>query len=373
MDIPKIDSYTHYAAPELMEYLKQETGEAPFEPLFDKIPILSCKDPSHVQSRLDFMQQQGVVCQILIPLPWIEACPAVWSNANKAARACRLANEAMSRFCNSNRQFLGVALIPTVNETILMEEYRYATQELGLVGTVLFVGPAATPPDDKCFESLYRESEQNQTPIWLHPCRPQSYADYDCYKDSKHAIWNSLGWIYDTSVAMVHMALSGVLQRYPSLKIVGHHGGGMIPFFIERFSVQSSNFDGDDTARYNDLKKFYVDTATFGYQPLNIRQCLDFFDEGRVLFGTDTPMDMSSPNSFCETACRSIRDLNLSSRKEEEDVFFRNALKFLGPRGAKVLQDVIVAQEDTSNIKAPTIPSMNVSCTVLKTRLVSRL
>ena len=32
---------------------------------------------------------------------------------------------------------------------------------------------------------------------------------------SKHQIWNTFGWIYDTSVAMVHIALAGVFRRYP--------------------------------------------------------------------------------------------------------------------------------------------------------------
>ncbi|CAN0554161.1 unnamed protein product, partial [Ectocarpus sp. 8 AP-2014] len=51
----------------------------------------------------------------------------------------------------------------------------------------------------------------------MHPCRPQSYADYDAYKGSKHQIWNTFGWIYDTSVAMVHIALAGVFRRYPGV------------------------------------------------------------------------------------------------------------------------------------------------------------
>ena len=30
-----------------------------------------------------------------------------------------------------------------------------------------------------------------------------------------HQIWNTFGWIYDTSVAMAHIALGGVFRRYP--------------------------------------------------------------------------------------------------------------------------------------------------------------
>lgn len=40
---------------------------------------------------------------------------------------------------------------------------------------------------------------------------------------SKHQIWNTFGWIYDTSVAMVHIALAGVFRRYPGMP--GCEGG----------------------------------------------------------------------------------------------------------------------------------------------------
>ena len=294
----KIDCYTHYASPNLMKFLASEQPQsgAPFQALFDQIPILMCRRTSDIQARVAYMKKAGVICQVLIPLPWIEACPTVWNDPDKAARACRIANEEMAKFCSevvNGCCFVGVALLPTVNEKVMMQEYNYAIHNLKLAGSVLFFGPQTTPSDDPIFETLYHESEKNNTPIWLHPSRPQSYPDYDKYKDlgSMHAIWNSLGWVYDTSVAMVHIALSGVLQRYPNLKVVGHHGGGMIPFFTERFSVQTLNFGSDlENKKFNDLKKFYVDTATFGYQPANISQCLDFFNEGRVLYGTDTPM-----------------------------------------------------------------------------------
>lgn len=334
----KIDCYTHYAPSTLMSYLRRETGQpAPFQPLFDKIPILTCTDTEHVQTRIRHMDQAGVICQILIPLPWLEACNTIWKDPKKAAKACRIANEDMAKFCAQNPgRFLGVALLPTVSEGALMQEYDHAIHKLGLIGSAIFVGPDAVPPDDALFERLYRESQINNTPIWLHPCRPQTHSDYTKYSGSMHAIWNSLGWVYDTSVAMVHIALSGVLQRYPELKIVGHHGGGMIPFFAERFDVQLSNFDSDQqTKKFADMRKFYCDTATFGYQPMNIRQCLDFFDAGRVLYGTDTPMDMASPGMFTETAGRSIDDLNLE-HADRDAIYNGNILEMLGAHGNPV-------------------------------------
>ena len=41
-------------------------------------------------------------------------------------------------------------------------------------------------------------------------------------------------------------------------------------------------------------------------------------------------MDMASPGMFTNTACRSVRDLNLSI-SDEEHLFLQNSLHLLGP------------------------------------------
>ena len=48
-------------------------------------------------------------------------------------------------------------------------------------------------------------------------CRHTTYTNFTRVQGqgSKYQIWNTFGWVYDTSVAMVHIALGGVFRRYP--------------------------------------------------------------------------------------------------------------------------------------------------------------
>ena len=64
----------------------------------------------------------------------------------------------------------------------MISETTRAVKELSMAGVALFVGPTAKPPDMACFEGLYRTCEELGAAVWVHPCRPQSYADYDAYK-----------------------------------------------------------------------------------------------------------------------------------------------------------------------------------------------
>src|SRR5260370_15246740 len=66
-------------------------------------------------------------------------------------------------------------------------------------------------------------------PIWLHPARTASMPDYPKEQKSRFEMWWCFGWPYDTSVAMVRMVFCGLFDRYPGLKIVTHHLGGVIP------------------------------------------------------------------------------------------------------------------------------------------------
>ena len=54
---------------------------------------------------------------------------------------------------------------------------------------------------------------------------------------------------------------------------------------IEAYEKQFHQ-QAQEIEKFKDLQRFYVDTATFGYNPSNIRQCLKFFEKGRVVFGT---------------------------------------------------------------------------------------
>ncbi|CAM9192980.1 unnamed protein product, partial [Heterosigma akashiwo] len=317
----KIDCYTHFASEEMVSFMEEKTGKPMvFRDLFSRIPTLT-----NTQARIEMMDQYDIDAHCIIPLPWLESSPEIHANPEWASSAARLSNVHFSRLSKEHPgRFHCAALIPTTNAEVMMAEVEFALSELGMAGLALFCGPTVRPLDDPFFEPLWAAAAAAGAPVWLHPCRPQFVPDYDAYRagGSKYQIWNTLGWIYDTSVAMVHIAQAGVFQRHPDVKIVTHHHGGMVPFFAERFHTQAANFN-DDAAFVADLAKFYCDTATFGEVPLNVRQALDFFGPDRVMFGTDSPLDMSAPGAFTTTGIACIEKLGLAEG-ERAKVYHRN-------------------------------------------------
>src|SRR5262249_57254112 len=84
------------------------------------------------------------------------------------------------------------------------------------------------------YQRVFDRMAQRDLPIWMHPARPATFADYAGEKRSKYDMWWAFGWPYETSVAMGSLVFSGIFDRHPALKIITHHLGAMIPFWAGR-------------------------------------------------------------------------------------------------------------------------------------------
>ena len=158
-----------------------------------------------------------------------------------------------------------------------VEEAKRAIRDLGAAGVQIFTPLNGRPLDEPAFEPLFAAMAQLDRPIWLHPARTAAMPDYAAEQKSRFEMWWCFGWPYDTSVAMVRLVFCGLFDRYPNLKIVTHHLGGMIPFYDGRIGpgldVLGARTSDEDYSRIlpslkrphlDYFRDFYADTAMFG-------------------------------------------------------------------------------------------------------------
>jgi len=190
-----------------------------------------------------------ILVHALVPLPWLQSVPPVSNSPNLSLDACLICNRSTAKAVASHpTRFVGVGMVATeCDSATLMESARQAIS-LGMSGFAVYVGPDVKHPMDEVdfWGPFYDLCVSADLPVWIHPCRDQGFGDYTSQNDgpcrvrgdkgggSKYSIWNSYGWIYDTSVAMVHLAAGGVLERWKGIKFVTHHGGGMVKEFTDR-------------------------------------------------------------------------------------------------------------------------------------------
>ena len=106
--------------------------------------------------------------------------------------------------------------------------------KMGALGVQIYTNVAGKPLDNPEFEPFWEAMNKTGTPIWLHPSRGASFADYQTETKSKYEIWWTLGWSYETAAAMSRLVFSKIMDKYPKLKIITHHFGGIVPMLEGR-------------------------------------------------------------------------------------------------------------------------------------------
>jgi len=260
------------------------------------------------------------------------------ADPDEAADLARIANDGMAEVIQKSPQFFvaGVAALPLNNMDASLQEMDRAINDLKFRGVQIYTSIRGRPIDSPEFFPIYEKMATYNLPIWVHPWRVMRKADYDGEAGSKYKIWSTFGWPYETSAAMTRLIFGGVLEKFPTLKIITHHAGGMVPFFAERirsgfdlWEMRTSLNPMKDLSRapIEYYRRFYNDTAIAGYTPA-LMCAYEFFGPEHILFGTDMPMDS-------QMGYRLVRDIIVSIERmaiPEEDkkkIFEDNARKLL--------------------------------------------
>ncbi|MBI0537848.1 amidohydrolase [Roseomonas sp. KE2513] len=224
-------------------------------------------------------------------------------SAPQAADLARIANDAMAGLCarHPERFPAFVATLSLLDPEDALREADRAITTLGARGVQIFTNVAGKPLDLPEYQPLFAAMAGHDLPVWLHPARTADMTDYASEPKSRFEMWWCFGWPYETSVAMARLVLSGLFDRHPALKIITHHGGGMIPTFDGRvgpgMAVLGSRTTDEDLSgilpalrrpHLDYFRDFYADTAMFG-SATGLPASLAFFGHEHLVFSTDAP------------------------------------------------------------------------------------
>jgi predicted TIM-barrel fold metal-dependent hydrolase len=256
----------------------------------------------------------------------------------------RIGNEGMADLVyRYPDRFAGfTACVPMDDPEAAVEEFDYACTELGAVGAQIYTHVRQHPMDSPEFEPFYAAVARSGQLLQVHPCRDSSWPDYPAEKRSKYEIWWAFGWEYDLSVFMARIVFSGVLERNPSLKLLIHHGGSMVPHFSgriehgwQRLGTRTPESQREDVQGYplskppiDYFKMMYVDTALSG-APHALRCAVDFYGVGHVLFASDSPYDPEKGPGFIRAGIRDVQGIGLGVDAQEA-IFSGNVMSLLG-------------------------------------------
>lgn len=216
-------------------------------------------------------------------------CPNVfWGNSEASASASALINDdmaaAQARYPDRIR-FL--ATIPWQYPDRAIAELERACAR-GAVGVMVLATIDGVSLTDPRFAPVWEEIDRRALPVLVHPTSPPGVEQMDLNR--YHLVW-SVGFTFDTTLALSRMIMDGFFDRYRNLRIIGGHAGGYLPFVLSRLDAGFRSFESCratiDRPPSSYLDQIYVDSIV--YSPEALAMTLSVMGPDHVLYGSDYP------------------------------------------------------------------------------------
>jgi predicted TIM-barrel fold metal-dependent hydrolase len=183
-------------------------------------------------------------------------------------------------------RFFGLATLPFNSPAAMLKEFDRTLGQPGMKGILLYSNLAGRFPDDPEFRPLFAEAERRGVPLLLHPAMPVTYEATKGYEMAA-----GLGLMFDTTIALARIILSGILEQHPKLKLLCPHVGGALPYLVGRLDHQTMvlkrGAQNIRKAPSEYLKQIYLDTVS--PIAMAIRYGYDFVGPERLLYSSDHP------------------------------------------------------------------------------------
>ncbi|MHA2004034.1 MAG: amidohydrolase family protein, partial [Candidatus Thorarchaeota archaeon] len=129
-------------------------------------------------------------------------------------------------------RFGGFASVPLPDIDGAFEELEYALDELHLDGVVLLSNSNGLYLGDSELEEFFAELNRRRAVVFVHPDDPP-FADMR----KPDVPIPFIEWPFDTTRAVANLVYGGVLDRYPNIRFILSHGGGVVPYMAWRISI----------------------------------------------------------------------------------------------------------------------------------------
>ncbi|KAH7931191.1 amidohydrolase 2 [Leucogyrophana mollusca] len=312
--------------------------------------------------KLQFMRKHGIdISFVSSANPWLDFLPAA-----RADSLARELNDDLEDYCSTSPEAEGFSglktlygfgllpLVPGIEISHILQTIDQIKSLHHVRGVIMGTQGIGKGLDDEALEPVWEALQEANLVIFLHPhygVDSKAFGE----KSNGHVLPLALGFPFETTISITRLILAGVLDRYPSLRIMLAHSGGALPQLSSRLA---SCIDHDPVvakrlkhnARYY-LGQLYYDAVAYGPEELDFvsgiigrssrygaggGQYQTQIGSQRLLFGTDhpffPPLEASQKWQSVEDNLGAIRAAHWNGLgvAAQDDVMGNNALRLFG-------------------------------------------
>lgn len=304
----------HYWDAEVAEVFDGQEGRAgPLRMRLDDLGDLRIKE----------MDEAGIDLQVLSHgAPALQRLPA-----EVAVPLAQRANDRLHEAVLAHpTRFAAFAALPTDDPAASADELERCVTKLGFKGAMVHGIANGNFFDHQRFWPIYERAQALDVPLYLHPAVPDRrvveayYGDY--IKDYPALLTAAWGFTVETATLGIRVVLSGVLDKYPDVKIILGHQGEGLPFLLWRINMALGR-PGNKANNFHELfrRNVYITTSGNFSTPALLCSMLEMGVD-HILFSVDYPFVENTPGT--EWA------LNLQmSTEDKEKILNGNARRIL--------------------------------------------
>jgi aminocarboxymuconate-semialdehyde decarboxylase len=292
-----IDVHAHYFPPRALEVLTREGSRYGIKVVEDALRCPCLHFAFGLQARPFFprlledpavrvarMKETGIDRQVLSG--WTD----LFGYGLDAEQGCawhRLMNESLAELCQRRPEsFSMLASGHLPDAASAARELEYAVNELGALGGIAACNVEGVNLGEMPLDEYWAAAVALDVPVFLHPAQPAPTP-----RTKRFALNQVAQYTFDTTLAIGSLIWSGVLDRFPTLRLILSHGGGTFPQLMGRFDCMHERSNHATTgivskaAPSTYLRRMYYDSIL--HDPAALRHLASLTGIDRIVIGSD--------------------------------------------------------------------------------------
>jgi aminocarboxymuconate-semialdehyde decarboxylase len=309
------DFHTHFIPHEVLtwieenkqtvnaEWIKKEQNKKEFLFINQKWGFELKKSFIDFELYMREQEQAGVIHSMISPIPQLFLYDFPLDVTIEISRVYNQALASLSKKVPEKLSALG---------TIPLAHPEQAAQVLGeamnngLKGAIIGPGLGQQMLSDSFFQPIFEEANRLKAILFIHPLLCEDP------RLKRRMMPNLIGVPWETTVCATDILLSGMIDKYPDVKILFAHGGGFLPYQIgrldkgyEQWGMVSSNLQAPPSEY---LRRFWYDTVLWNQDSVDF--LVKTVGEDRVVAGSDYPFDLCvwPPKEINEKGAHTLLD-----------------------------------------------------------------
>jgi predicted TIM-barrel fold metal-dependent hydrolase len=315
-----IDIHHHFGPPEWREFLASR-----------KL-LLNVWDgwtPEKAIAELDHAAVAKAMVSITYPGIWLGKDVVPIEDTRALARRCTEYGARMRADFPGRFGLFAVLPLPDVEGSLKEIEYAFDTLKANGVGVLTSYGDKWL--GDATFAPVFEELNRRKAVVFTHANVP-SCCTRGGSGTARYLVPgvnnNVIEYGTDTTRAIMSLVVIHATERYPNLRFSFSHGGGTMPYLIERILGRTEIGSLTDPSRPNDrlrqLREFFYDTANVN-NVVAMTALKKVVGTSQIMFGTDFPYEGAVAQQAAD-----LRGCGAFSAEELTAVFGANARRFTG-------------------------------------------